>query len=70
MFIQDGAPCHRSKLVSDFPKKKIKMLDCSGNSSELNLIENFWAILKEKVADEHLTSAKDQEMAMDAKDYS
>ena len=21
MFIQDGAPCHRSKVVTDFPKK-------------------------------------------------
>ena len=59
MFLQDGASCYRLQLVSDFLQKIIKMLDWLGNSTDLNLIENFWAILKDKVEDEHPTSAKD-----------
>ena len=63
MVMPDGAPCHRSKLVSDFlEKKNIKTWDWPGNSPDLNPIENLWAILKDKVADEHPTSAKDLEM--------
>ena len=27
IFMHDGAPCHHSKLVSDFLKKNIKTLD-------------------------------------------
>ena len=43
MIMQDSAPCHHSKLVSDFLKtKNIKMLDWPGNSLDLNLIENLW----------------------------
>ena len=52
MFVQDGAHCHRSKLVSVFLKKKnIKALDWPGNNPNLNPIENLWAILKGKMAD-------------------
>ena len=65
MFMQDGAPCHHSKLMSDFLKKKnIKMLDCPGNSQDLNQIEKEWAILKDKVADKHPRSATDLKMAI------
>ena len=64
MFMQDGSPCYCSKLVSDFLKKKnIKMLDWLGDSPDLNPIENLWAILKDKVADERLSSAKNLEIA-------
>ena len=59
MLMQDSALCHRLKLVSDFlEKKNNKTLDCHGNSPNLNSIENLWAILKDKVADEQPTSAK------------
>ena len=65
MFIQDGAPCYHLQLVSDLLKKKnIKMLDWPGNNTDLNQIKNLWAILKDKKADEHSTSAKDLEMAI------
>ena len=50
--MQDSTPCQRSKLMVDFVKKKnIKTLDRPDNSPDFNSIENFWAILKEKVAD-------------------
>ena len=59
MFMQDSAPCHCSKLVSNFLKKKnIK------TSPHLNPIKNFWVAIKDKVADEHPTSAKDLKMAI------
>ena len=46
MFMQDSAPCHRSKLVSDIPKKKnIKALDWPGNITDRNPIKNLWAIV-------------------------
>ena len=65
MFMQDDVSCHRSKLVSDFLKKKdIKMLDWPGNILDLNPIETLWATRKNKVADEHPTSAKDLEMTI------
>ena len=66
MLMQDHAPCHHSKSVSNlFKKKNIKTFDCPVNSSDLNLIENLWAILKDKVANEHPTSAKDPEMKIE-----
>jgi len=40
IFMHDGAPCHRGKIVTDFLKtKNIKMLKWPGNN--LNPIENF-----------------------------
>ena len=37
MFIENGVTCHRSKLVSNFLKKKIiKTLDWPGNSPNLH----------------------------------
>ena len=33
--MQDGTPCYRSKIVTDFPKKKT--------------VENMWTIMKDKV---------------------
>ena len=53
MAIYDSAPCHHLKLVSDFPQKKNQSVGLPGNSPYFNLIENFWAILKDTVADEH-----------------
>ena len=44
-FMHDGAPCHRSKLVSYLlQKQNIKRLDWLRNSPDLNPIENLWAI--------------------------
>ena len=39
IIMHDGAPCHRSNIVSE--KKKIKTLDWPGNSPDLNPIENL-----------------------------
>ena len=42
IFMQDGAPCHRAKIVTQFLKsKKIQFLDWPGNTPNLNPIENL-----------------------------
>ena len=65
MFMQDGAPCHLSKLVSDFlEEKNVKTLNWLGNSPDLKYFENLWAILKDKMASEHLTSNKHLEIVI------
>lgn len=65
IFMQDGAPCHRSKIVNEFLKqKKIKTLDWPGNSADLNPIENLWSSLKDKVADRQPSNEKDLEKAI------
>ncbi len=47
-FLQDGAPCHRSRIVSDWFRERpnIILIDWPGNSPDLNPIENCWAWMK------------------------
>ncbi len=57
-FMQDGAPCHRSNMVIEVEKKeKFSILDWSGNSPDMNPIENCWSHMKRKLKEDHtLTS--------------
>jgi hypothetical protein len=43
-FLQDGAPCHRSKLVAKWfaEKTHIQLIKWLGDSPDLNPIENVW----------------------------
>ena len=60
IFMQEGAPCHRSKLVTNFLKnKKVKVLDWPGNSSDLNPIENLWKVRRIKPRKSSLQSLPD-----------
>ena len=51
IFTQDGAPCHRLKVATEFRKKnEISVLECHGNSPDSSPVENVWIIMKDKVA--------------------
>ena len=51
IFVQDGAPCHRSKVATAFLKKnETSVLDWPRQSPDLNPIENLWTIMKDKMA--------------------
>ena len=48
IFMRDGAPCHKSKIVKQcFTKNYIKILDWPGNSPGLSPIENLWTEMKD-----------------------
>ena len=65
IFMHDGAPCHRSKTVTQFlESKKIQTLDWPGNSPDMNPIENLWTVLKDKVSEKQPTSAMELETAI------
>jgi hypothetical protein len=60
VFMQDGAPCHRSNKVKQWIKSKnYELLPWPGNSADLNPIENLWDIVKSKVAEKNPSSYDD-----------
>jgi transposase len=56
-FLQDGAPCHSSKKISNFlAEQPFQVIDWPGNSSDLNPIENCWSHMKRKLKDKDISS--------------
>ena len=52
MFVQDGAPAHTAKTVTDYlTSQKVKVMPgWPPNSPDLNPIEMLWGVLKKKIA--------------------
>ena len=49
-FVDDSAPCHRSKIVNEWKNCwEIQQIEWPGNSPDLNPIENLWSLLKRKL---------------------
>jgi hypothetical protein len=59
-FLQDGAPCHKSKIVTQWfnERPNIILIKWPGNSPDLNPIKNVWRWMKAKLRD---STAKNME---------
>ncbi len=60
-FLQDGAPCHKAKIVTQWFKERpnIKLIKWPGNSPDLNPNENVWAWMKLQLRETSCTNMKE-----------
>jgi transposase len=60
-FLQDGAPCHKSRLVTQWfaERPHIHLIKWPGNSPDLNPIENVWAWMKQQLREVHPTNLQE-----------
>ena len=59
-FLQDGAPCHKSKFTMSFLEDHgVPVMDWPGNSPDLNPIENMWEAMKQKIEEKQPSSLQD-----------
>ncbi|GFX94525.1 transposable element Tcb2 transposase [Trichonephila clavipes] len=57
IFMQDGAPCHTTRSIKAvLTEQNIPLLDWSGNSPDMNPIENIWELMKREVAKDVITN--------------
>ena len=61
IFMQDGAPCHKSKsTVAYLDEMNVcHICDWPAQSPDLNIIENLWAIMKNKLRKRYMNNKED-----------
>ena len=58
-FLQDGAPCHRAKKTKDwFEANGIQVMPSTGNSPDLNPIENMWHVMTTKLEEKEVNNVQ------------
>ncbi|KAG7158960.1 Transposable element Tcb2 transposase-like 3 [Homarus americanus] len=58
-FMHDGAPGHKSKIVTKFlSDNETDMLEWPGNSPNLNPIKNAWNVMKNKIQEARPSNIK------------
>ena len=58
-FLQDGAPCHKSKKsMTWLAENGVSVMDWPGNSPDLNPIENMWNLMKRRLEEKQVTSVE------------
>ena len=58
IFMHDGTPCHKAKVVTSYLKNETVEVLPFGNSLDFNSIKILWNILKDKIAEKQPTSTK------------
>ena len=62
--MHDNVPCHKSRKVTRYiERKQINILEWTGNSLNLNPIENFWHKMKNYVRTENNKPWKNERSA-------
>ena len=60
VLMHDGAPCHRSAMVSRYLEGHgLEVLPWPGNSPDMNPIEGLWKDLKDKISREGVTNKRE-----------
>jgi hypothetical protein len=65
IFMHDGAPCHKAKLIIDyFHQQRVTLLPWPGNSPELNPIENIWSLVKQLMSEQTIKTRREMIVAV------